>query len=74
MFPLIFSCPIDRVPEWRPRILLGMVEARSVNMGVKNTETQTRKPGYGERAADVGRGRKNLSREVNLKYRQHSRH
>ena len=39
--PLIFSCPADhvRLPDWQPRvILLGMVEARSVN--VKNTTTQ----------------------------------
>ena len=36
--PLIFSCPADHVPGWQPRtssILLGMVEARSVN--VKST-------------------------------------
>ena len=37
--PLIFSCPTDHVPDWQPRILLGMVEARSVN--VKNTKTTT---------------------------------
>ena len=36
--PLIFSCPADHVPDWQPRILLGMVEAGSVN--VKNTRTQ----------------------------------
>ena len=36
--PLIFSCPTDHVPEWLPRILLGTVEARSVN--VKNTTTE----------------------------------
>ena len=34
---LIFSCPEDHVPDWQPRILLGMVDARSVN--VKNTHT-----------------------------------
>ena len=28
--PLIFFCPADYVPDWQPRILLGMVEARSV--------------------------------------------
>ena len=37
--PLIFSCPVDHVPDWKPHILLGMVEARSVN--VKNTHTNT---------------------------------
>ena len=26
--PLIFFCPADDVPDWQPRILLGMVEAR----------------------------------------------
>ena len=30
--PLIFFCPADHVPEWQPRVLLGMVEARSVNV------------------------------------------
>ena len=39
--PFIFSCPADHVllPDWQPPILLGMVEARSVN--VKNTITTT---------------------------------
>ena len=36
--PLIFFCPADHVPDWQPRILLGMVEARSVN--VKKTTTE----------------------------------
>ena len=31
------SCPPDHVPDWKPLILLGMAEARSVN--VKNTHT-----------------------------------
>ena len=35
--PLIFSCRADHVPDWQPRILLGKVEARSVN--VKKTTT-----------------------------------
>ena len=35
--PLIFFCPADHISDWQPRILLGMVEARSVN--VKNTTT-----------------------------------
>ena len=47
--PLIFSCPADNVliPDSQPRnyyciqVLLGMVEARSVN--VKNTHTLTHK-------------------------------
>ena len=34
---LKFFCPADHVPDWQPRILLGMVEARSVN--VKKTTT-----------------------------------
>ena len=33
---LIFFCPADQVPDWQPRILLGVVKARSVN--VKNTK------------------------------------
>ena len=36
--PLIFFCPADHVPDWQPRVLLGMVEARSVN--VKKTTTR----------------------------------
>ena len=35
--PLISFCPVDHVPDWQPRIVLGMVEARSVN--VKKTTT-----------------------------------
>ena len=35
-FPLIFFCPADHVPGWQPRILLGMVEARSVNVKITN--------------------------------------
>ena len=37
--PLIFFCPADHVPDWQPRVLLGMAEARSVN--VKKTTTTT---------------------------------
>ena len=36
---LIFFCPAHHVPDWHPRILLGMVEARSSN--VKKTTTTT---------------------------------
>ena len=35
--PLIFLCQAGHVPDWQPRILLGMVEARSVD--VKKTTT-----------------------------------
>ena len=35
--PLVFFCPTDHVSDWQPRVLLGMVEARSVN--VKKTTT-----------------------------------
>ena len=38
--PLIFSCPADHVSDLLLRILLGMVEARSVN--VKNTHKPTK--------------------------------
>ena len=37
--PLTLVPLCDHVPDWQPRILLGMVEARSVN--VKNTTTTT---------------------------------
>ena len=36
--PLISFCGVDHVSDWQPRILLGMVEARSVN--VKKTTTE----------------------------------
>ena len=36
------SCPADKVPNWQPRILLGMVEARLVNNVSKYTHTHTR--------------------------------
>ena len=39
---LIFVCPADHVPDWQPRVLLGMVEARSVN--VKKTTTTITHP------------------------------
>ena len=38
---LIFFCPADHVPDWQPRILLGMVEARSIDVK-KTTTTATR--------------------------------
>ena len=37
--PLIFFCPADHVPDWQPRVLLGMVEARSVNVKKATTTT-----------------------------------
>ena len=37
--PLIFFCPADHVPDWQPRVLLGMGEAQSVN--VKKTTKKT---------------------------------
>ena len=43
--PLTFSCSADHVPDWQPRILLGMFKARSVNVKNKhNTHTQTLYP------------------------------
>ena len=38
--PLISFCPADHVPDWQPHIVLGMVEARSVNV---NKTTTTKK-------------------------------
>ena len=37
--PFIFFCSVDHVPDWQPRILLGMVEARWIH--VKNTTKTT---------------------------------
>ena len=44
--PLNFSCPVDHITDRQLRILLGTVEAQSVN--VKNTTTQStdQRPGY----------------------------
>ena len=42
--PLIFFCPADHVPDWQPRVLLGMVEARSVNVKKTTTTTTTVDP------------------------------
>ena len=42
--PLISFCPADHVPDWQPRIVLGMVEARSVN--VKKTTTTISMQGH----------------------------
>ena len=41
--PLIFFCPADHVPDWQPRVLLGMVEARSVNVKKTTTTIVTRR-------------------------------
>ena len=43
--PLIFFCPADHVPDWQPRVLLGMVEARSVNVKKTTTTTVSGLPG-----------------------------
>ena len=37
------SCPANKVPNWQPRILLCMVEARLTNMN-KHTHTHTHTP------------------------------
>ena len=37
--PLIFFCPADHVRDWQPRILLGMVEARSVDVRKRQQRT-----------------------------------
>ena len=54
--PLIFFCPADHVPDWQPRIVLGMVEARSVNVKkttrVRNVVDATRFLGAWLRAGE----------------------
>ena len=42
--PLISFCPADHVPDWQPGILLGMVEARSVNVKRRRTTTTVLHP------------------------------
>ena len=54
--PLIFFCPADHVPDWQSRVLLGMVEARSVN--VKKTTTKnnnSRQTTIAERLLNISR-------------------
>ena len=48
--PLIFFCPADHVPDWQPRVLLGMVEARSVNVKKTTTTTTTSRGHTGGRS------------------------
>ena len=43
--PLIFFCPADHVPDWQPCVLLGMVEARSVNVKKTTTQQSVDQPG-----------------------------
>ena len=43
MFLRSFSCPADHVPDWQHRILLGLVEARSVDNDAKNTHNNNNK-------------------------------
>ena len=58
--PLIFFCPADHGLAWQPpRLLLGMVEARSVN--VKKTHTHTCENRIGE----GGRGTKKRKKPQN---------
>ena len=52
--PLIFFCPADHVPDWQPRVLLGMVEARSVN--VKKTTTVQSSAGHKTKYSNVRGG------------------
>ena len=50
---LIFSCPPDHVPDWQPRVLLGMVEARSVHVKNIHTHTHTHTQLYVARALSI---------------------
>ena len=52
--PLIFFCPADHVPDWQPRILLVMVEARSVNVKKTTTTVDDCSPGRGAMAQNRG--------------------
>ena len=60
--PLIFCCPADHVPDWQPRILLGMVEARSVN--AKNTHNHTHTREDGGEAKERNKPHKSCRRHV----------
>ena len=51
---LIFSCISDHVPDWQPRILLGIVEARLVNVN-NTTATLTSQPFGREMLCEVTR-------------------
>ena len=56
--PLIFFCPADHVPDWQPRVLLGMVEARSVNVKKTTTTTVARPKRTGKQGKPVYRGKR----------------
>ena len=56
--PLISFCPADHVPDWQPRVLLGMVEARSVNVKKTTTTTQKRIHQRAKRVTNVRRRQK----------------
>ena len=51
MFLWSFSCPANHVPDWQPRVSLGTVEARSVD--VKNAQKHA-SPGE-ERGNETGK-------------------
>ena len=53
--PLIFFCPADHVPDWQPRVLLGMVEARSVNVKKTTTTTTTTSQRYSKNQRWLGK-------------------
>ena len=47
MFLWSFFCPADHVLDWQPRVLLGMVEARSVNVKKTTTTSEYSRLGQG---------------------------
>ena len=76
MFLCFFFCPADHVPDWQPRVLLGMVEARSVNVKKITTPTTTTtqnnkivtpvQPENGNEQADAGRDCRNRLARINI--------
>ena len=48
--PLTSFCPADHVPDWQPRMVLGTVEARSVN--VQKTTNNNNNIKVGSKAAN----------------------
>ena len=70
--PLIFFCPADHVPDWQPRVLLGMVGARSVN--VKKTTTYYYSVFYfyeKSKIAGVSNSKLYLKKKLNVSKPQH---
>ena len=70
--PLIFFRPPDHVPDWQLRIVLGMAEARSVNVYATHTHTHTQVCCTDD-PLHVRSSSKKIDTDTHLRYNQISR-